>query len=257
MLKALDLHCAHDGTPLFDGLSLTLNPTDRVGLIGPNGTGKTTLLRALAGAAAPVRGTVTVAPGTRIGYLPQEPPGPALTVDRLLGAALGEAWTLRAELERLEGRLDDPRALHAYGEAQERFAALDGWRLAADLETARRALDIAHLPLTTPLGELSGGEAARALLAGVLLARPTVLLLDEPTNHLDTDGLVWLEGFLAGFDGALLVVSHDRRFLDAAVTRIVELDGGELTGYAGGYSDYRAEKARRAARQALLHEGEV
>jgi ATPase subunit of ABC transporter with duplicated ATPase domains len=256
MLKALDLRCTHDGTPLFEGLALTLGPHDRCGLIGPNGAGKTTLLRVLAGTAAPAHGTVALAPGTRVGYLPQEPPGGELTLDRLLGAALGEAWRLRGELERLERRLDDPDALHAYGEAQEQFAALDGWRLAADLDTARRALEIEHLPLHAPLGELSGGEAARALLAGVLLARPTVLLLDEPTNHLDADGLAWLEAFLAGFDGALLVVSHDRRFLDVAVTRVLELDAGELTAYTGGYSAYRAEKARRRARQELLHEAQ-
>jgi ATPase subunit of ABC transporter with duplicated ATPase domains len=256
MLKALDLRCTHDGTPLFDGLSLTLHPGDRCGLIGPNGAGKTTLLRLLAGAGSPERGTVAVAPGTRIGYLPQEPPGPELTLDRLLGAALGEAWTLHGELERLEQRLDDPDALAAYGEAQERFAALDGWRLHADLETARRALGIEHLPLDAPLGALSGGEAARGLLAGVLLSRPNVLLLDEPTNHLDTEGLEWLEGFLAGFDGAVLVVSHDRRFLDAVVTRVVELEHRELTGYTGGYGAYREEKVRRRARQELLHEAQ-
>src|SRR4051812_40917542 len=256
MLKALDLRCTHDGTPLFDGLSLTLSPGDRCGLIGPNGAGKTTLLRVLAGQTTPSRGTVAVAPGTRIGYLPQEPPGAELTLDGLLGAALGEAWRLRAELERLEARLDDPAALTAYGEAQGRFAALDGWRLQADLDSARRALEIDHLPLDAPLGTLSGGEAARALLAGVLLARPNVLLLDEPTNHLDADGLAWLESFLAGFDGALLVVSHDRRFLDTAVTRILELDGGELVAYTGGYSDYRAEKQRRRARRALVHEAQ-
>jgi ATPase subunit of ABC transporter with duplicated ATPase domains len=256
MLKALDLRCTHDGTPLFDGLTLILAPGDRCGLVGPNGAGKTTLLRVLAGVAAPAHGTVAVAPGTRVGYLPQEPPGPELTLDRLLGAALGEAWHLRAELERLEGQLDDPQALAAYGEAQERFTALDGWRLQADLDTARRALEIEHLPLDAPLGGLSGGEAARALLAGVLLSRPNLLLLDEPTNHLDADGLAWLESFLAGFDGALLVVSHDRRFLDTSVTRLLELDAGELTAYTGGYSDYRDEKARRRARQELLHEAQ-
>ena len=256
MLKALDLRSDYDGTPLYDGLSLTLGPRERAGLVGPNGAGKTTLLRVLAGVAEPVRGTVARAPGTRIGYLPQEPPGPELTLDRLLGAALGEPWRLRGELERLAERLDDPAALAAYGEALSRFGALDGWSLESELEAGRRALDIEHLPLDAPLGRLSGGEAARALLAGVLLGRPNVLLLDEPTNHLDADGLAWLEGFLGGFDGALLVVSHDRRFLDAVVERTLELDAGELTAYAGGYSEYRAEKARRRARRELLHEAQ-
>ena len=149
-----------------------------------------------------------------------------------------------------------PRALARYGEAQERFGALGGWALQAQLDGARDALGIAHVPLDAPLGELSGGEAARALLAGVLLARPTVLLLDEPTNHLDLDGLEWLEGFLAGFAGAVLVVSHDRRFLDATVSQILELDGGDADAYEGGYTAYREEKARAAARLELAYEAQ-
>ena len=210
----------------------------------------------LAGVAAPERGSVARGPGDRIGYLPQEPPGPELTIDRLLGAALGEVWTLHAELERLQHRLDEPDALARYGEAQERFGALGGWALEAQLDGARDALGIAHVPLDAPLGSLSGGEAARALLAGVLLARPTVLLLDEPTNHLDLDGLAWLEGFLGGFAGAVLVVSHDRRFLDATVSQVWELDGGELEAYEGGYTAYREEKTRRRARQELAYEAQ-
>jgi ATPase subunit of ABC transporter with duplicated ATPase domains len=256
VLTASDLHAEFGDHTIFEGLNLTLPGDRRVGLVGPNGAGKTTLLRVLAGVETPRRGTVVLGPGDRIGYLPQEPPGPELTIDRLLGAALGEVWRLHYELARLEARLDDPAALAAYGEAQERFATLGGWALQAQLDGARAALGIAHVPLDAPLGTLSGGEAARALLAGVLLARPTILLLDEPTNHLDLDGLAWLETFLGGFPGAVLVVSHDRRFLDATVSQILELDGGELTAYAGGYTAYREEKARRAARVALAYEAQ-
>ena len=255
MLKASDLRAAHGDATIFEGLNLTLSGNRRVGLVGPNGTGKTTLLRLLAGVTAPEHGSVALGPGDRIGYLPQEPPGPELTIDRLLGAALGEVWRLHGELGRLESRLGDPAALAAYGDAQERFAALGGWALHAQLDGARDALGIAHVPLDAPLGELSGGEAARALLAGVLLAQPTVLLLDEPTNHLDIDGLEWLEGFLAGFAGDVLVVSHDRRFLDATVSQILELDGG-LTAYEGGYTAYRDEKARRRERLDLAYEAQ-
>jgi ATPase subunit of ABC transporter with duplicated ATPase domains len=256
VLTASDLYAARGDHTIFDGLSLTLSGARRVGLVGPNGTGKTTLLRLLAGVDVPERGHVTLGPGDRIGYLPQEPPGPGLTIDRLLGAALGEVWRLHGELERLESRLDEPAALAAYGEAQERFGALGGWALHAQLDGARDALGIAHVPLDAPLGSLSGGEAARALLAGVLLARPTVLLLDEPTNHLDLDGLAWLEAFLAAFRGAVLVVSHDRRFLDETVTGILELDGGALTTYEGGYTAYREEKARRRERLELDYEAQ-
>jgi ATPase subunit of ABC transporter with duplicated ATPase domains len=256
MLTASDLHAEYGDNTIFEGLSLTLSGSRRVGLVGPNGAGKTTLLRLLAGVDAPQRGAVTLGPGDRIGYLPQEPPGADLTIDRLLGAALGEVWRLHGELERLEDRLDDPATLARYGEAQERFGALGGWALHAQLDGARAALGIAHVPLDAPLGTLSGGEAARALLAGVLLARPTILLLDEPTNHLDLDGLAWLEEFLTGFPGAVLVVSHDRRFLDTTVTQILELNVEGLTLYEGGYSAFRDEKARRAARLALDYEAQ-
>jgi ATPase subunit of ABC transporter with duplicated ATPase domains len=256
MLKASDLRAGHGDVTIFDSLSLTLSGTRRSGLVGPNGAGKTTLLRLLAGVDAPERGSVTLGAGDRVGYLPQEPPGPDLTINRLLGAALGEVWRLHGELERLERRLDDPEMLVRYGEAQERFGALDGWALQAQLDSAREALGIAHIPLDHALGELSGGEAARALLAGVLLARPTVLLLDEPTNHLDLDGLAWLEEFLAGFGGAVLVVSHDRRFLDETVSQMFELDGGTLRSYTGGYTAYREEKTRAAARVELAYEAQ-
>jgi ATPase subunit of ABC transporter with duplicated ATPase domains len=256
VLTASDLHAESGDNTIFEGLSLTLSGDRRVGLVGPNGAGKTTLLRLLAGVDAPERGTVSLGPGDRIGYLPQQPPGPELTIDRLLGAALGEVWRLHGELERLERRLDEPAALTRYGEAQERFGALGGWALQAQLDGARAALGIAHVPLDAPLGELSGGEAARALLAGVLLARPTILLLDEPTNHLDLDGLAWLEEFLTGFPGAVLVVSHDRRFLDTTVSQVLELDSGGLTAYEGGHTAYREQRARRAARVALDYEAQ-
>jgi ATPase subunit of ABC transporter with duplicated ATPase domains len=255
-LKASDLLAAHGDTTIFEGLSLTLSGDRRTGLVGPNGAGKTTLLRLLAGVEPPERGAVTLGPGDRIGYLPQDPPGPELTIDRLLGAALGDVWRLHSDLEQLEPRLGEPAALAAYGEAQERFGALGGWALQAQLDGARAALGIAHVPLDAPLGSLSGGEAARALLAGVLLARPTILLLDEPTNHLDLDGLAWLEEFLTGFPGAVLVVSHDRRFLDSTVSQILELDGGALTAFEGGYTAYREEKGHRAARLALDYEAQ-
>ncbi|HET8755985.1 MAG TPA: ABC-F family ATP-binding cassette domain-containing protein [Solirubrobacteraceae bacterium] len=256
MLTASGLVATHGDATIFDNLSLTLAGPRRVGLVGPNGAGKTTLLRLLAGVTAPEGGSVALGPADRIGYLPQEPPGAELTIDRLLGAALGEVWQLHAELARLEHRLADPAALAAYGEAQERFGALGGWALQAQLDGARAALGIDHVPLDAPLGTLSGGEAARALLAGVLLARPTILLLDEPTNHLDLDGLAWLEEFLVGFAGAVLVVSHDRRFLDATVAQIAELADGELAWYEGGYTAYRDEKARRAQRLASDYEAQ-
>jgi ATPase subunit of ABC transporter with duplicated ATPase domains len=259
MLQASDLTKAYDGTPLFEGLSFVLRDGERAGLVGPNGVGKSTLVRLLAGAERPDRGAVATGRGGRTGWLPQEPPDASTSLGELLGAGLGEVWRLRGELRALEYALErgDTAALDAYGRAQERFGALGGWTLEATLDEARRALSIDHLDPGTPLSCLSGGEQARSLLAGTLLSSPTVLLLDEPTNHLDSDGLAWLESWLRGFPGTVVVVSHDRAFLDAVVGCILELaPGGELTRYDGGYSDYRAERERRRERQALEYEAQ-
>ena len=174
-----------------------------------------------------------------------------MTVSQWLERSLGEVMVVARELRALTPRLAaEPRALASYGKLQSRFEQLDGWVLEKDLTEARRRLGILHLDDAAPVAELSGGEQARVLLAGCLLARPTVLLLDEPTNHLDADGLTWLETFLADFRGAVLVVSHDRRFLDLAVTQIIELDGvhREMQRYVGGFSGFREERARRWAR---------
>jgi ATPase subunit of ABC transporter with duplicated ATPase domains len=261
MLQASDLTKAYDGDPLFDGLSFVLGDGERAGLVGPNGVGKSTLLRLLAGVDRPDRGTASTGPGERIGWLPQEAPDPRTTLGELLGAGLGELWTVRDDMHALLARLEDgdtsADTLGRYGRAQERFEALGGWALEASLDEARRALAIEHLDAGTPLARLSGGEQARALLAGTLLASPTVLLLDEPTNHLDLDGLAWLEQWLRGFPGTVVVVSHDRAFLDAVVGCILELEfGGALTRYEGGYSDHRAERERRRAKLLLDYEAQ-
>jgi ATPase subunit of ABC transporter with duplicated ATPase domains len=261
MLQASDLTKAYDGAPLFDGLSFVLGDGERAGLVGPNGVGKSTLLKLLAGVDRPDRGAASTGPGERIGWLAQEAPDAATTLGELLGAGLGEVWTVRGELRALEARViagdGSPAVLGRYGQAQSRFEALGGWALEAALDEARRALAIDHLDPATPLARLSGGEQARALLAGTLLAGPTVLLLDEPTNHLDGDGLRWLEQWLRGFAGTVLVVSHDRAFLDAVVGCILELEpGGSLTRYEGGYSDHRAQREARRAKLALDYEAQ-
>ncbi|HEX6025705.1 MAG TPA: ABC-F family ATP-binding cassette domain-containing protein [Solirubrobacter sp.] len=253
MLKATDLTKSYDGAPLFDGLSLTLDDGARAGLVGVNGVGKTTLLRLLAGLDHPDRGAVAVSPGHRVGYLPQDILEPERTIDDLLRHALGEVWEVRLQLDALEADLRD---LEAYGRAQARFEALGGWALEARLDEARRRLDIEHLDRGTRLGRLSGGEAARCLLAAVLLSEPTVLLLDEPTNHLDADGREWLGEWLASYPGTLLTISHDRDFLDATVNRIYELSADGLEAYEGGYTAYREERERRRAKLALAIEAQ-
>jgi ATPase subunit of ABC transporter with duplicated ATPase domains len=254
VLKADSLCKAHDAEPLFADATFTLGNGDRAGLVGPNGTGKSTLLRILAGIESADAGSVTTGPDDRIGLLHQQAPDADLTVHDFLRRSIGEVYALDERMRALEAGMSrsggTAAVLAAYGAAQERFAALDGWTFHAAIDDARAHLAIAHLPANARFRELSGGEQARVMLAGVLLARPTVLLLDEPTNHLDLGGLQWLERFLESFPGAVLVVSHDRRFLDNTVRRIFELDGvsDEPATYSGGYTEYRAEKQHRFER---------
>jgi ATPase subunit of ABC transporter with duplicated ATPase domains len=260
VLKASSLTCAHDGDLLFEGLDLVLGPGDRIGVVGPNGAGKTTLLRTLAGELRPAAGTVTRGPGTRIAHVAQQIPDPDGTVAAFLTGGLGELAVVTGRLRELEDRLaagDD--VLDEYGTVQDRWTALRGWTAESRVAEVRRRLDIAHLDDALPVREVSGGEQARLMLARALLDEPDVLLLDEPTNHLDADGAAWLQHWLAGFDGGVLAVSHDRAFLDATVTRIVELDGihEQPQDYpGGGYQSYRAEKQRRWQRLLLDYEAQ-
>jgi ATP-binding cassette subfamily F protein 3 len=264
LLKAVSLGCAHDGDLLFSGFDLVLGDGARVGVVGPNGAGKTTLLRVLAGELAPSQGSVTWGPGTRVGHVAQQVPDPDGTVGEFLAGGLGElaaVITRMRELERLlaGGGPGQAEVLAEYGRVQERWSVLEGWSAESRLAEVRQRLDIADLPDELPLHRVSGGEQARVLLARALLDAPDVMLLDEPTNHLDAEGAAWLQGWLAEFPGAVLAVSHDRAFLDAVVTRIVELDGihDQPQDYpGGGYSAYRVEKARRWRRLLLDFEAQ-
>ncbi|MFI5494056.1 ABC-F family ATP-binding cassette domain-containing protein [Actinoplanes sp. NPDC051859] len=249
MLKAVSLGAAHDGDVLFADADLLVGAGDRVGVVGPNGAGKTTLLRVLADELRPVAGSVTYAPGVRVGYVPQQVAGADCTVDEFLAAGLGEVAEVTARMRGLARELAaGGDVLAAYGQVQDRWSALEGWTAETRMAEVRQRLDVAHLAGDRPVGAVSGGEQARLLLARALLAEPDVLLLDEPTNHLDADGARWLADWLAGFAGGVVAVSHDRAFLDAVVTRIVELDGihdvpQDYPG--GGYRHFRAEKLRR------------
>ncbi|WP_239163186.1 ABC-F family ATP-binding cassette domain-containing protein [Paractinoplanes rishiriensis] len=269
-MKASSLSCAHDGDLLFAGFDLVLGDGDRIAVVGPNGAGKTTLLRVLAGELAPTGGAVVAGPGTRVGYVPQQMPdpdgpnpdgpNPDGTVGSFLTGGLGELAGVTARLRELESRLaagDD--VLDEFGLVQERWTALEGWQAESRLLEIRQRLDIAGVPDDLALSAVSGGEQARLLLARALLDAPDVLLLDEPTNHLDAEGAAWLGEWLAGFPGGVLVVSHDRAFLDALVSRVIELDGihDEPQDFpGGGYTAYRAEKQRRWERLLLDFEAQ-
>jgi ATPase subunit of ABC transporter with duplicated ATPase domains len=260
LLKASSLTCAYDGDLLFDGLDLIVGAGMRIGVVGPNGAGKTTLLRTLAGELPPAGGTVTRSPGTRIAHVAQQIPDPDGTVGAFLAGGLGELAVVTARLRELEKRLEaGGDVLDEYDVVQERWTALQGWTAESRLAEVRERLDIAHLDDARPVRDVSGGEQARLMLARALLDEPGVLLLDEPTNHLDAEGAAWLQQWLAGFGGGVLAVSHDRAFLDATVTRIIELDGihDQPQDYpGGGYTAYRAEKQHRWQRLLLDYEAQ-
>jgi ATPase subunit of ABC transporter with duplicated ATPase domains len=243
----------YDGEPLFSGVELVLNPGDRIGLVGPNGVGKSTLLALLAGRLKPVSGHVTRAPGTAVGWFEQQVPQPGATARDYLAGGLGEVTALGSRMRELERALEHApaerteRLLSEYGTVQDRWTALRGWTAQARLDEIRDRLGLSHLAPDTPLFRVSGGEQARLALARLLLAAPDILILDEPTNHLDAEGSAWLGEYLNRFPGAVLMATHDRALLDRAATRIIELDGihEEPQHYEGGYTAYRAEKRRR------------
>ena len=258
MLKAVSLSCTYDGDLLFSDFDLVLGDGDRVGVVGPNGAGKTTLLRVLAGELEPASGVVTRGPGLRVAFVPQQVPDPQGDVGGFLREGLGELGGVLERMRELEAKLTED-VLEEYGAVQDRWTALQGWTAEARLAEIKQRLELTHLPDNRRLDRVSGGEQARVLLVRALLQDPDVLLLDEPTNHLDSEGAAWLGEWLAGFGGAVLAVSHDRAFLDATVTRIVELDGvheqpQDFPG--GGYTAYRAEKARRWRRWLLDFEAQ-
>ncbi len=254
VIRASGISRWHGAQVVLDEVSVALDARDRVGVVGPNGIGKSTLLRIVAGLEAPDAGRVQRRPlTTTVGYLPQEPdPQPGETLHAYLARGTGVAEA-SAELDRCTAALaEDADALDAYTDALDRFLALGGDDF--DARAAETCAEVGLLAgdpdrLDQTMETLSGGEAARALLAAILASRYDVLLLDEPTNNLDFVGLDQLEAFVAGFPGAVLVVSHDRAFLDRAVTRILEIEEHSHRGreYAGGWSEFL--EARGLARR--------
>jgi ATP-binding cassette subfamily F protein 3 len=246
----------YGGQALLRDCSWRVGRGERIGLVGPNGAGKTTLCRILAGVEEPDAGRVHLDTGVSVGYLPQEVAG-GLTRTVLAEALSGfdEVWQLEAELERLAEAMAQPHAdptlTERYGEVQHRFEARGGYRLEAEAKMILGGLGFAPATLHRGLGEFSGGWRMRAALARLLLLRPDLLLLDEPTNHLDLESLGWLESFLGSYDGTVVIVSHDRYFLNRMVTSIAELAGGAVETYPGDYDHYLVEReARRALTEA-------
>jgi ATP-binding cassette subfamily F protein uup len=230
--------------PLVEAADLRVEAGERIALIGRNGAGKSSLLKVVSGETAPDTGSVWRTPGLRIARLEQEVPGAgSRSVFDEVADGLGAAGAIVAEYHRAAMRVaetEDAAALARLGELQHQLEERDGWRLEQKVEMVVSRLS---LPADRPMRDLSGGWRRRALLGKALVSDPDLLLLDEPTNHLDIDAIQWLEDYLRSFAGALVFVTHDRAFLSALATRIVELDRGRLTSWPGGYSQYLDKKA--------------
>lgn len=257
MLAVSQLTKRYGSELIFRNVSFLVNYGERVGLIGPNGCGKSTLLRIIAGEEAPSAGSVSFTPpDLRVGYLPQGlEPSPGATVGDVLYPQARALAALEADLERLSAQLadrpNDPSVVATYAVTLGRIERLSHLIQPETSGPILAGLGLDGLPLDTPVAILSGGQKTRLGLARLLIAAPQLLLLDEPTNHLDITTLEWLEGWLASFPGAALIVSHDRTFLDQTVTRVVAMDPFEMTAqsYAGGYTAYIDAVARAREKQ--------
>jgi ATPase subunit of ABC transporter with duplicated ATPase domains len=238
---------------LFVDASFQLNPGDKVGLVGPNGSGKTTLFRMIAGEEVADEGDVSVPKKVTIGYFRQdveEMSGRSVLDEAIHGS--GRVGDLHHELEALQHAMADPaqaddleRILSRFGEVQEEYDHLGGYALEALAREVLHGLGFEDDRIDGDVGALSGGWKMRVAMARVLLGRPDVLLMDEPTNHLDIESIIWLEGFLRSQAGSLLMTSHDREFMNRVVSRVAEIDGGEITTYSGNYDFYERERAIR------------
>jgi ATPase subunit of ABC transporter with duplicated ATPase domains len=240
---------------LFVDASFQLNPGEKVGLVGPNGSGKTTLFRMIVGEETADEGDVSVPKRLTIGYFRQdveEMTGRSVLDEAIVGS--GRAGDLHHELEQLQHAMSDPaqasemdRILARFGEVQEEYEHLGGYALEAQAREVLHGLGFEDEWIDDDVGALSGGWKMRVAMARVLLGRPDVLLMDEPTNHLDIESIIWLESFLKSLPGALLMTSHDREFMNRVVTKVAEIDGGEIATYSGNYDFYERERAVRDA----------
>jgi ATP-binding cassette subfamily F protein 3 len=244
---------------IFEDISLTIPPGGKIALVGPNGAGKTTLARLLIGLDTPSSGQIHRAKSTRVGYLPQNPilDGRQTIYEEML-TAFEDIRAAERELADIEKRLDDAdeELLARYGEMQADFEARGGYTYETDIGRVLSGLGFPRDMYARPLDQLSGGQKTRALLARLLLESPDLLVLDEPTNHLDIAAIEWLENFLRAFDGAILMVSHDRYFMDKVVAVVWELEWGGLEVYNGNYSHYLQQREERYERRMKEYEAQ-
>lgn len=255
----------HAANLILDGVTLQLQEGEKTALIGRNGSGKSSLLRIISGYDHADEGTVSIKKDLRIGYLPQIPAEfEELTVYEVLAYGFRGLAGIKREMRVLEQQMAGAEAaaspdkmealLHKYAEAQNRFEQGSGYGMDTAIDQAASGLQISRSLDGRRFGSLSGGEKTRVVLASQLVTRPDLLLLDEPTNHLDLKGVEWLEQFLRRYEGACVIVSHDRYFLDAVTTRTIELEDGEASLYLSSYSGYVKEKETRLLQQYALYE---
>jgi len=259
ILTASNLAKSYGPHDVFEGISLEIPNQAKIALVGPNGSGKTTLLRLIAGLEKPTTGDIYRAKRKHVAYLPQQADFSSTgTLREAMLAVFADLQQQAAELRRLEAAIADPatreRALQRYGSAMEAFELAGGYTYEWRIDQVLSGLGFAEEDFQRPLTQLSGGQKTRALLARLLLEEPDLLLLDEPTNHLDLAGIEWLEDYLKAWKGAVVIVAHDRAFLDALVEQVWELSWGRLEQYRGDYSAYTSQRVERLNHQQTEYE---
>jgi ATP-binding cassette subfamily F protein 3 len=254
MISAVNISLNFSGRDIFNDVSFRIGPHDRIGLVGSNGAGKTTLLKLLVGEQSPAKGELAKAKFVTVGYLPQEGMhATGRTLYKEVETVFGDVLEVQQRLEQIHQRMSEvnhetdefTELLELYGELQHKLEDSDAFRMKTHIEKVLVGLGFSESDFERETAEFSGGWQMRIALAKLLLMQPSLLLLDEPTNHLDLDSLQWLEEYLKAYEGAVMIVSHDRRFLDNMTTKTYEISLARLTEYAGNYSYYVDEKAER------------
>ena len=266
MISLDNLTISYGGWTLFDGISFMINPKDRIGLVGKNGAGKTTLLRVITGEQQPTEGAVSINGECSIGYLPQQMRvADTTTLVAETAKAFDEVLRIEAAIERLTQEIatrtdyeseEYAELIHRLNDANDRYHILGGDTREADIERTLLGLGFKRTDFERPTREFSGGWRMRIELAKLLLRRPSIFLLDEPTNHLDIESIQWLEEYLKSYNGAVLLISHDRAFLDNVTTRTVELSLGHIYDYKVPYSKFVELRAERRAQQMAAYENQ-
>ena len=266
MISVDNVSVSYGGWTLFDGISFLVNPKDRIGLVGKNGAGKTTLLRLIIGEQQPTEGAITRNGDCTVGYLPQQMKvADTTSLIEETATAFAEVLALEAEIEHLTGEIalredyeseEYAALLQHLNEANDHYHILGGETRDADIEKTLLGLGFKREDFHRPTSEFSGGWRMRIELAKLLLRRPSVFLLDEPTNHLDIESIQWLEEYLKNYSGAVLVISHDRAFLDNVTNRTIELSLGKIYDYKLPYSKFVVARAERRAQQMAAYQNQ-